>query len=432
MPKKTDEFNSGLLEQQLTELEKNLEEIEGMLAKDGPSITLSLERNSLSLDVLNAAVNTYNTDYEERGRALNQRGGQISKEILTGIDAQELKEKLECGAQEIEAYAAGLLVKKFDEQLGVSNSWIKQHADYYFDWYERYLTHSENTGPDEKTALALKYIDNEKYGRAIELLQDALKEGAITAAEELGDLYCRGDVPEDGDLARNYYETAIKKFSSPRAMVSLAQLYLSGDLIEEDDRQAYLLARKAAKQQIAGRGSNYQNEDIAEGAYLLASCYDFGFGTRANKPKAHQIYRDLGPDYSEENHINIAKGHLDGIGVKQDTKKAISILIDLANSGNEDAARNLGYIYSAAEYGIQDKTNGFKFRLMAASRDDPAPLSCYQVGCNCLYGDGVPEDETEALRWFQKAYSQVKDHGRYLSPDAFEHIEDLLFSDNDD
>ena len=73
-----------------------------------------------------------------------------------------------------------------------------------------------------------------------------------------------------------------------------------------------------------------------------------------------------------------------------------------------------------------------EFCLMAASRDDPAPLSCYQVGCDYLYGDGVAEDETEALRWFQKAYSQVKDHGHYLSPGAFEHIEDLLFSDNDD
>ena len=109
----------------------------------------------------------------------------------------------------------------------------------------------------------LKYLDKEKYSRAIELLQDALKEGATTAAEELGDLYCLGDVPENGDLARKYYETAIKKFSSPRAMVRLAQLYLSGDLIEEDERQAYLLARRAATQEVAGRGSNYQNEDIA-------------------------------------------------------------------------------------------------------------------------------------------------------------------------
>ena len=67
---------------------------------------------------------------------------------------------------------------------------------------------------------------------------------------------------------------------------------------------------------------------------------------------------------------------------------------------------------------------------MAASRDDPQPLSCYQLGCCYLYGDGVEKDESVALSWFQKAYSQVNDQGHYLAPGAFEHVEYLLFGDD--
>ena len=111
-------------------------------------------------------------------------------------------------------------------------------------------------------------------------------------------------------------------------------------------------------------------------------------------------------------------------------KKAISILENLANNGNSDAERLLGYIYGQSRYGVQDKTISFRYNLMAALRDDPDALSCYRVGCCYLYGDGVEEDETEALNWFQKAYSQVNDRGHFLSPDAFEHVEDLLFGDD--
>ena len=421
--------SNGSLSENLTLLESKLANLESKLASEGPSINLLLERQMLSIDVLNAYVDSYDTEHETFGKSLNERGGQVYRDILSGIEVDELLEMLESDATELQGYGAGLLVQKFDQELGINSEWKIQNEEQYFVWFETHLKHSMDVSPEDKAFLAQRYAEIEDYDRAIELFEEAIEDGAVFAAEELGDMYCDGDIPEDGALAKKYYEIAIRKFKSPRAMVSLARLYLAGELIEEDERQAYLLARKAAKQQIGGRGSSYQNEDIAEGAYLLATCYEFGFGTRVNRPKAYQIYRDLGSDYSEENHVNIAKGHLDGIGIKQDVEKAISILEKLANGGSEDAASQLASIYSWGKYGVQKKTS-FKFYLMAASRDDPQPLSCYQLGCCYLYGDGVEEDESIALSWFQKAYSQVNDQGHYLAPGAFEHVEGLLFGDD--
>ena len=99
------------LAENLTLLASKLANLEAKLASEGPSINLLLERQVLSIDVLNAYVDSYDTEHETFGKSLNERGGQVYRDILSGIEVDELLEMLESDATELQGYAAGLLVK---------------------------------------------------------------------------------------------------------------------------------------------------------------------------------------------------------------------------------------------------------------------------------------------------------------------------------
>jgi TPR repeat protein len=382
-------------------LSKNLKSLRNRLETEGGSLELFSDRQYLTVDVMNIAWNTRGTKFEARGRKLNKEGSQIYRDILSNIKPKSLIEDYNSSNSSIKKYAAEVLVLKYDNASGVSEAWLKQNKENYFEWAEASILGNKRDGSDgrafDKYKIGLRYIEEGNYKRGIELLEEALEAGEYSAATELGQLYSEGEIKEDGPKAKQYFEIAIKKkWRDTQAMVDLSEMYLSGVLIEEDLRQAFLLANKAYKQ--------IPNHLHAQ--EILADCYNYGWGTRSNKPKAYKFYFDMGLDYSTRNTIRIAEAYLEGIGVDKDISQGLKLLRKAQKDGDNEAAYILGHIYSDGDNVKQNNKKAFEYFNIAATTETPYILSYNQLGICNLFGSGTPKNLEKARYWFEKAYNQ--------------------------
>lgn len=375
----------------LNTLEKSLTELSAKLERDGGQMSLLKEYDALFADIVGAVLYTGNTTASKRGRELNKNAGNLHERIISAIPLTELESAAKDGDNE----AAWLLASKFDNKLGVSEDWLKENQGNYFKWSEQALIGCEKKGLSwRKWSLAYDYLEVENYERAEELLIEASDEGEEHASLMLGKLYSSSEELANGPKALHYLEIAVKA-DYPSAMVELARMYLSGDLLEEDERQAFLLANKAAKL------------DDEEAQELLSNCYYFGWGTRTNKPKAIKLLLDLGPDYSTANKVILAHAYFYGEGAEKDVKKALTFLKQASKEGSGEATEQLALHYS---YGYDVKQNNklaFKFFQEASELEGSTSRTYIQLGIAYLYGNGCEKDHKLAEKWFRKAYEDA-------------------------
>lgn len=397
-------------------LSKNLKSLRNRLETEGGSLELFSDRQYLTVDVMNIAWNTRGTKFEARGRKLNKEGGQIYRDILSNIKTKSLIKDYNSSNSSIKKYAAEVLVLKYDNASGVSKAWLKQNKENYFEWAEASILGNKRDGSDgrafDKYLIGLRYIEERNYKRGIELLEEALEAGEYSAATKLGQLYSEGEIKEDGPKAEQYFEIAIKKWQDTQAMVELSEMYLSGVLIEEDLRQAFLLANKAYK----------QDPNKLHAIAILADCYYFGWGTRVNEPKAFKFYLNLGLDYSPDNTTRIAVAYLNGIGVDKDVSKGIKLLKKAQKEGDSDAALRLGEQYSSGRDVRKNYKKAFEYFNIASKAEIPSLRSFLKLGICYLYGKGISEDLKKSEYWFKKAYEQEDDLS--VKEEAQEWLED--------
>jgi TPR repeat protein len=103
----------------------------------------------------------------------------------------------------------------------------------------------------------------------------------------------------------------------------------------------------------------------------------------------------------------------DGLAAEDrgDWKAAFLLLKPLAEQGNPRAQANLGYMYDNGEGVPKDNTEAMKWYRKAADQfrkaaDEGNADGQYHLGVMYDYGQGVPKDYAEAAKWFRKAADQ--------------------------
>ena len=87
------------------------------------------------------------------------------------------------------------------------------------------------------------------------------------------------------------------------------------------------------------------------------------------------------------------------LGLSSQAQTAVNIdsLTQQAESGNPQAQRELGVCYYKGDGVPQDYTEAVKWFLKAAEQGDATAQLC--IG-NCYdFGNGVPQDYSEAVKW---------------------------------
>ncbi len=309
---------------------------------------------------------------------------------------------------------------------------------------------------------------------ALKWLHSAVQQNDAHAIIRLGTLYLYGDQGFAKDLTRGLDLTRqAAEMGDWRAQCNLSYYYLSGYGVERNEVEATKWQRKAADQSWEAYGEialnyytlkNYAeavkwshkaiDAGIADGAFCLAICYQFGNGLAHDHVEAISWYKhaadkghldaqcNLGVIYrdglfSEQDPAKAAQwfrkaaetGHAKsqlclgvlyfaGNGVKQDHKQAISWVRKAAEQGFAGAQAGLGAAYDKGHGVEQDPVQAVKWYRLAAEQGYAAA----QVSLgNCLAsGDGVGKDDVEAVKWFRKAAEQGDATGQVYLGQSYE------------
>jgi TPR repeat protein len=163
---------------------------------------------------------------------------------------------------------------------------------------------------------------------------------------------------------RSYLEDIKSKASSGEADAQgILSVFIQTDFTTGTDDDAYSLAKKST------------TASSAFGLYALGRCHEKAVGTTKDVAKAQSLY-----------------------------KKAIPILNESAEAGNDIAQKFLGDCYDTGRGVSKNRTEAVKWYRKAA--DQGLAASQYELGVGYAVGEGVPKDKTEAVKWYRKAADQ--------------------------
>ena len=297
----------------------------------------------------------------------------------------------------------------------------------------------------------------------------AAEQGHAESQLKLGHCYANGEgVPEDETEAFKWYRKAAQQGLADAQNI-LGDSYRTGEGLPKDEAEAIKWYRMGADQGDAGS------------QFDLGKCYAQGIGVHKNNSEALKwLYKaakrnkymafSFGQDYYHGHDVekNLAeavkfflisaeRGYDDaqfrlgvcyenGEGVPQDETEAVKWYKKAAEQKNADAQRKLGESYDFGKGVQKDKSEAEKWYRKAAeqgiakanfnieqnplkARSEKAKWSLkaaemgfadaqYAIARSYFYGDGVPEDKTEAEKWFRKA----ADQGNQEAKDALEKL----------
>jgi hypothetical protein len=189
----------------------------------------------------------------------------------------------------------------------------------------------------------------------------------------------------------------------------------------EDLRQLCLEDVKECERAVsAGEGSrsyirtNFDNRltkwtqaaelGVREAQWLLARCYDEGFGVERNNIRAVSWHLKAGEqDYPPaENHLGSC--YQNGDGVPQDDAEAVQWYRRAAEQGYAIAQANLAWCYDTGCGIAQDEAEAVKWYRQAAEQADYT--SQFNLGVHYEWGSGVEQDKQEAIKCYRKAADQ--------------------------
>jgi len=143
---------------------------------------------------------------------------------------------------------------------------------------------------------------------------------------------------------------------------------------------------------------------VREAQWLLARCYDEGFGVERNEIRAvswHLKAAEQGYPHAQ-NHLGSC--YQNGDGVPQDDAEAVQWYRRAAEQGYAIAQANLGWCYDTGSGVAQDEAEAAKWYREAAEQGDYT--SQFNLGVHYEWGSGVEEDKQEAIKCYRKAVDQ--------------------------
>lgn len=173
----------------------------------------------------------------------------------------------------------------------------------------------------------------------------AAEQNQPDAYNALGNLYymsaTKNKNNEDFKKSFHAYSSAVD-LGFIDAIGMLASFYEDGIVVSKDVRKALeLLEVGVAKNSVTAM-------------YNLAQVYDENSSLK-NEKKAFDLYKQSADLGYEPSIINLANKYFDGQGTTKDTSKAISLLLPLAENGNDYAQFNLSIFYKKVGQDTQGK-----------------------------------------------------------------------------
>lgn len=235
----------------------------------------------------------------------------------------------------------------------------------------------------------------------------------------LGVRYLAGNgVEKKPDEAARWFRRAAEA-GLPDAMVNLGSLYSTGTGVAKDPAQALEWWRKAAE---AGSSS---------GEYNVGWAYASAMGVPQDQVEACRWFLKAAEKGDPDALRQIAGAYQSGRGVRRDDANAIYYLRRLAETGDAKAQAAMGNHYIAGNPSESLRINrdvAYDWYLLAASTNRELSRSVEQLartyGCpfanrlaaasgdadamqalanDYRVGDGIPSDETQALKWSTRA-----------------------------
>lgn len=240
---------------------------------------------------------------------------------------------------------------------------------------------------------------NIDYDKAIELIKYGLDKENDNCLFLMGRAFHFGNGIElNIKKAKEYYKDAIRECSD-KIVIGKAQGNLANILWEEVDSE-----------ETKNNVINLYKESIKNGStismYNLGYYFDNGYNVKRDYMVAYDYYRMA----AEQNHTN-AQAELGwmyekGNGVSQDYYKS-AYWYDLAAKNNHLVAMiNLGNHYMNGNGVECNKEKGFSLYMKAYAlrkNDESVSTLLYLIANSYEFGNGVPKDCQEALRWYERA-----------------------------
>jgi TPR repeat protein len=283
---------------------------------------------------------------------------------------------------------AGRLVST---NLNESDTWIAKAI-------ESYRTTAQQGDPDAQLRLGYLYRywkgtnylqESEKwYAAALDSFRKPAEEGAATAQVQLGILYSEGLGVQDDAAAIAWLRRAAS-CNDPSQRLKVARFYLIN----------YGFFRSPA--------SGFAK-------YLLAEAYEYGRGVPRSKEEAAKWYREAAQEGIAAAQDWLGFFYLLGIGVPKDRGEAIKWYERAAQQNYHLglAHKSLGKLYDEGDGSQHEYEHAFEWYLKGAQQGFPDfPLV---VAIRCAFGLGTPQDFKEAVRWGRIETFRLNDWGHEL------------------
>ena len=282
--------------------------------------------------------------------------------------------------------------------------------------------------------LALCYFEGEGVEQDLDMailwVERASKQGLESAAELLKLLKAAKEHPfdlgvaclkqEDFVQAARLFRIAAKQ-GDAKAQFNLALCYQQGLGVEQNDSEAFHWYHEAAEQGIAdaqfclalcyaqgiGEEKNLSEavrwfraaaeQGIADAQFNLALCYSQGKGVEENQSEAVRWFRAAAEQGYVGAQFNLALCYAQGEGVEKDLDMAIT-WAERAHEQDYEDAKELLFILK-----LQREKEKPHF-LIAAERGDANAQ--FALALRYADGDGVEQDQSKAVHWYQKAAEQ--------------------------
>lgn len=210
------------------------------------------------------------------------------------------------------------------------------------------------------------------------------EEGNAEAQGILGFLYYLGDgVPESIEEAAKWWHKAAEN-GFPEAQLALGNLYFDGEGVNQSYEEAVKWYRKAAPQ-------------ISEAKFILGECYEEGLGVTRSIEEAMKIYYELWEEGDLEDEM------LDVVVKKIEhyNKLAAKEYAKAAKKGDPVAQHQLGMCYYNGEGVPQNDEEAVKWILKSA--DQGYSEAIWIMGWFHQYGHALEKDPEKAMQWYSKA-----------------------------
>jgi TPR repeat protein len=283
------------------------------------------------------------------------------------------------------------------------------------------------------------------YKTAHDLWLPLAEQGSSKAQFFLGFMYDFGfGVEQEDSEAMKWYRLAAEQGNS-RAQFFVGLMYANGQGVSKDNQEAMKWYRLAAEQgydevniiNLAKKNvpealkilTTDAENGVAEAQYSLGAMYANGEGVPQDDQEAMKWYRLAAEQGHSEAKINIkVKANIYELA-KKNVPEALKIMIRDAEKGIAEAQYNLGGMYANGEGVPQDDQEAFKWYRLAveqgygkaniyelAKKNVPEALKImirdaekgiaeaqYNLGVMHQYGLAVRQDDREAMKWYRLA-----------------------------